>query len=198
MFVVTLPSQAAEDPLAFASKAKAAGADLLEIRGDITPLVSTFDSPLPLIISPRRKGNALLRALQPAYVDLEPGEEAAIPSGTRVIRSFHEHTGTPTANDLRSIITRLLKLNPDIVKIAATISRYADIERLSELRNLLPKDRRVILGMGPKAHTSRMLSPFQMHSRTRTSMASRVPPVRCRSFSIGKRAIVGRLACSAS
>ncbi|MFA5272964.1 MAG: type I 3-dehydroquinate dehydratase [Candidatus Peribacter sp.] len=158
---MTLPLQATEDPLAFASKAKEAGAELLEIRGDITPLVSTFVSPLPLIISPRRTGDALLRALLPAYVDLELGEEAAVPSGTRIIRSFHDHTGTPAATDLRSIVTRLLGLNPDVVKIATAISRYADIERLSELRNLLPKDRRVILGMGTKAHISRMLSPFQ-------------------------------------
>lgn len=161
MFVVTLPSQAAKNPLAFVTKAQAAGADLLEIRGDITPLVSAFDSPLPLIITPRRTGDALFRALQPAFVDLELGEEMTVPSGTRIIRSFHDRTGTPSEEDLRFIVTRLLNLKPDIVKIATTISHYADIDRLSELRDLLPKDRRVILGMGPKAHITRMLSPFQ-------------------------------------
>ena len=161
MFVVTLPSTATNDPQAFASKAKAAGADLLEIRGDITPLVSTFDSPLPIIISPRGTGDALLRVLQPAYVDLELKEDVPVPSETLVIRSFHDHTRTPKENELRSIVTQLLRYNPDVVKVATTVTHYADLERLSVIRDLLPKDRRVVIGMGKRAHSSRMLSPLQ-------------------------------------
>ncbi len=53
MFVVTLPASAVSDPLEFAIKAKAKGADILEIRGDLTPNVKAFESPLPLLLALR-------------------------------------------------------------------------------------------------------------------------------------------------
>ncbi|MDD5751003.1 MAG: hypothetical protein PHS73_00605, partial [Candidatus Peribacteraceae bacterium] len=99
MFVVTLPKDSAHDPLAFAKKAQEAGADLLEIRGDITPSVSAFESPLPLIVTPREH-YALLENLQARYVDLDYKEEYAVPSGATVIRSFHGFEKTPTLDEL--------------------------------------------------------------------------------------------------
>ncbi len=158
MLVVTLPLSAASDPLAFALRAKQTGAQVLEIRGDLTPDVATFVSPLPLLVSPRGTGAALIERLEPAMVDLEEQENLNLPKNVTTIRSFHDYTGTPI--DLGEIANRLLALQPNILKIAVTISSYADLSRLLALQDQLPqKQKRVLLGMGPMAHLTRLLSP---------------------------------------
>lgn len=162
MFTVTLPAQAAADPIAFASKAKAAGADLLEIRGDLTPDVPSFESPLPLLIAPRRAECALLKKLHPMFVDLELGEQASVPSGARLIRSFHDYKGTPTHHELQSIADQCKSEGVEIIKIATKINSYKDLHVLDELHEVLPQaQKRIILGMGPRTHCNRMLSPLR-------------------------------------
>ncbi len=162
MFVVTLPLSAAKNPRACALRAKTMGIDMLEIRGDLTPEVSAFDSPLPLLIAPRKKGMQMLATLKPRFVDLELGEAMAVPSNVTVIRSFHDHTRTPDPPELQNIVRALLSTKPDIVKIATKIQSYADLQTLDALHGLLPNDqKRIILGMGPKAHLSRLLSPLK-------------------------------------
>ncbi len=179
MFVVTLPASATTDPLSFAEKAKAAGADVLEIRGDLTPDMQTFESPLPILWSPRGSQ----KIFKSAYVDIElhelplpltpsprergndsaqsplpPVEEGA--GGWRTVRSFHDYEKTP--EDLQSIVDQLLATKPDILKIATMIRSYDDARRLLALHDHLPSSqKRVILGMGPKAHLVRLLSPIK-------------------------------------
>ncbi len=158
MFVVTLPLSAAKDPKTFALRAKSAGADVLEIRGDLTPDVAAFDSPLPLLISPRHTGPILMKNLKPSFIDLELDEGMEIPKGVTVIRSFHDHEKTPPLIDLLKIAERLD--SGDIVKLATFVHSYDDVRTLMELHARL-KRKHVVLGMGPKAHLLRMLSPLQ-------------------------------------
>lgn len=158
MFVVTLPEEAARDPMSFAERAKREGANVLEIRGDLTPEVTTFESPLPLIVSLRQTGNRLIGMLKPQYIDLAIGEEAAIPPGAKCIRSFHDFKKTPPLHELMRIAERCEEA--DIIKIATTINSYRDLSILDALYEALPRER-VVLGMGVRAHSNRMLSPFR-------------------------------------
>jgi len=162
MLVVTLPIKAASDPAAFAHRAKDAGVDLLEIRGDLTPEIPDFESSLPLIISPRKKGQALLKRFHPEYVDLEFEEDAELPPNAKLIRSFHDYGKTPPADELLRIFAKMQKDNADVIKIATTIQSYADFEILNTLHDVLPREQKlVILGMGRKAHFNRIFSPFR-------------------------------------
>lgn len=162
MFVVTLPPSAASDPSAFARKAQAAGADMLELRGDLTPGLQAFDSALPLLVSPRGAGQAWIDRFDAAYVDLELDEQGTCPASATLIRSVHDYHGTPDSAKLTTFGERLKKSGAAIIKIAVTIHAYADLRRLLEWQQERndPKGS-VILGMGPKAHLSRMLSPMR-------------------------------------
>lgn len=162
MFVVTLPKTAVHDPVVFARKAKNAGADLLEIRGDLTPKILPFDSPLPLIVSPRGTGTRLVTSLHAAYMDLELGEDMDVSSDTKIIRSFHDTEKTPPLADLMEVGKKMEATKPNILKIATKIHSFADLRTLDLLADELPpKQGRCILGMGPKAHLNRLLSPLQ-------------------------------------
>ncbi len=132
MFVVTLPASAGNNPKAFALKAKKAGADILEIRGDLTPTVKAFKSPLPLIVSPRGKGMDLIDRLKPEYVDLDTAEiadtaprkgcsiseklelksfagERPFPGAEKkkLIISYHNYDRTPSLADLMKIVQKI-------------------------------------------------------------------------------------------
>ncbi|MDA1209267.1 MAG: type I 3-dehydroquinate dehydratase [bacterium] len=162
MFVVTLPQTAAVDPTSFAERAKDAGVDLLEIRGDLTPNVLAFESPLPIIIAPRYKGNALLQRFKPTYIDLEQGEDMELPADVELISSFHNYNKTPSVQELLSLIEQCRNEGADVIKIATTIQSYADIQTLSDIYEVLPRDEKlVILGMGRKAYCNRIFSPFR-------------------------------------
>lgn len=162
MFVVTLPSSASKQLQTFAERAKAAGADVLEIRGDLTPDISPFESPLPFLISPRGTGSKLLKNLNPSFIDLELNETVEIPNDITVIRSFHNHEKTPPLAELQKIAATMLATKPDILKIATMIRSYDDLRTLDALQKEIPSSqKRIILGMGPKAHLNRMLSPLK-------------------------------------
>jgi shikimate dehydrogenase len=163
MLVVTLPKSARNNPLAFAKKAARSGADILEIRGDLTPGIKNFRSPLPVLLSPRGVSANLIDQFKPEYLDLELGEK--IPGGsigrkTRVIRSFHDYRKTPTLSELKSIEKKLRIQNPWAVKIAVNIRSYADLRILEKFRGSIRGKRSIVLGMGPRAHLNRMLSPL--------------------------------------
>lgn len=162
MFVVTLPSSAT-DPQSFAHKAKDAGADILEIRGDLTPDIQSFESPLPLLISPRGEGDDFIKRFEANFTDLEIHETCNLqPATCNLIRSYHNYKETPSLKELSNIAKELMKDDPHIIKIATTINSYADLAVLEKLRGSLPTDqKRIILGMGPKAHWNRMLSPLR-------------------------------------
>ncbi len=163
MFVVTLPPSAAFDPLIFAKTSKLAGADILEIRGDTTPDVAAFDSPLPLLLALRGADTGMIERLRPSYVDLELHEQdIELPLWVTRIASFHDYECTPTLVQLRSIVTNLLEHKPAIVKIATTINSYADLAILDALQREISQDgtvKTVILGMGPLSRMQRLLSP---------------------------------------
>lgn len=156
LFVVTLPASAAGAPADYARRAQRAGAGALEIRGDLTPDVRPFDAVLPLLVAPR--GRAKLLELGPRYVDLELGEDFAVPEGTQRIRSFHDHERTPPLDELARVAAGLRQAGADVIKIATTVRRYADLETLASLRQSLSSPY-VVLGMGERAHLDRLLSP---------------------------------------
>lgn len=162
MFVVTLPKTAATDPAAFARKAKEAGADLVEIRADLTPDIQPFISLLPMIVSPRGTGIRLMTSLRPAYVDLQLGEEMSVSPGMKIIRSFHDFEKTPELLNLLPLMEKMRDTKADIIKIATKINSYRDLHTLDLLRDGFPAEQgRCILGMGLKAHLSRLLSPLK-------------------------------------
>ncbi|TSC57372.1 MAG: hypothetical protein Greene041619_1192 [Candidatus Peregrinibacteria bacterium Greene0416_19] len=162
MFVVTLPKTATADPASFARKAKEAGADLVEVRADLTSDIQPFISPLPMIVSPRGTGIRLVTLLRPAYVDLQLGEEMSVSPGMKIIRSFHDFEKTPELLNLLPLMEKMRATKADIIKIATKINAYADLHTLDLLRDGLPTSQgRCILGMGLKAHLSRLLSPLK-------------------------------------
>ena len=153
-------------PVAFARRAKAAGAHVLEIRGDLTPGVSAFRSSLPLLISPRGAGRSFLSRCDAAIVDLELGETAFlphIPAKTKIILSHHDYERTPTVDVCMKIVQKMYSLNPWMIKIALTLNEYSDILVIKKIQEILNKKsiRSSVLGMGPKAHLLRLLSPVE-------------------------------------
>lgn len=160
MYVVTLPPSA--NPTEFAAQAKTASADILEIRGDLTPNLTPFHCDLPILFSPRGKNQKLIEVLQPQFLDLELQETCNVKLKTcKLIRSYHNYEKTPSLKELQQIATDLAT-DADIVKIAVQINTFADLVALDKLEQSLPNNqKRVILGMGPKAHLNRLRSPLR-------------------------------------
>lgn len=160
MLVVTLPASAAAHPLRFAQKAKDAGADIVEIRGDLTPHAELEQSPLPILLALRGAHPEMIHRLQPAYIDLERDEDAGSFTGMQIIRSYHNHETMPSLTDLKTIADELMAIGCDILKIAVTIERYEDLFILERLHAHLPKDqKRILIGMGDKGYYTRITSP---------------------------------------
>lgn len=163
MFVVTLPTSA--NPVKYAARAHVADANLLEVRGDLTLNVEPFESPLPLLVSPRGAGIKLIEQLQPDYIDLELDEDvdpSAFNFQPSTIRSYHNYSETPDETMLKKLCDEMMAMNADIIKIAVQINSYADLQRLDSLHAYIPADqKRCLLGMGTKAHLNRMRSPHQ-------------------------------------
>ncbi|MBP7113935.1 MAG: type I 3-dehydroquinate dehydratase [Candidatus Peribacteraceae bacterium] len=163
MFVVTLPPSAAKNPQAFALKAKREGADILEIRSDLTPGVQPFRSTLPLLVSVRGTNDSLVDLLTPAFVDIEESSDAVwLPKRAKLILSFHDHDATPSLAVLKATANRMRKEKPWAIKIATFVKSYNDLVTLKKLQDWLVStgQRSIVLGMGPKAHLSRVTSPF--------------------------------------
>lgn len=160
MFVVTLPLSAIHHPARYTERAKKAGAHILEIRGDLTPSVEPFPSPLPLLLSPRGTSIDRLAALRPTYLDLALHEDAGGMEVPHLIRSLHDYTGTPSAKELQRRARELIDAGASIIKIATTITEYRDLVTLREVQRSLPEGTQsIVLGMGEKAYLSRILSP---------------------------------------
>lgn len=163
MFVVTLPASASKDPKAFTLKAKRAGADILEIRGDLTPRIKPFNSPLPLLLAPR--GHAM-PMFEPSYIDFEfselpPRREDS--NTSKLIVSFHDYTKTPSLSFLKRKVEKMGIKNPWAVKIATLVRTYKELEILFALQDWLKEKhiRSIVLGMGEKAHLNRVISPLR-------------------------------------
>lgn len=166
MIIVTLPKSAEKNPRSFARDARKNDVDVLEIRADLTPAVVAFDAPLPILFSPRGKGLKSVPRLSPAFIDLDVSELALrknLPEGAKLIASFHDHEGTPDLKKLKAVVAKLCAVRPWAVKIAVTVTSYEDLLTLRALREHIDHPRTTILGMGPMAHLTRVLSPLENH-----------------------------------
>ncbi len=156
LFVVTLPSSEEGDPAGFSARAKAAGANLLEVRGDLTPGLGAFKSSLPLLVAPRGAGADFIdRFSQTAWVDLEEGEPASYPQGVGRIRSLHDHGTTPSVKHLLDAAHRLRE-DADLAKIAVTVRSPWDLLTLARAREEHPESDLALMGMGAMAWPQRL------------------------------------------
>jgi len=165
-----------EAALAAMRKAKAAGADLVELRLDLMEdfdLVRMLDyRPLPAIVTYRRRDQGggreceeserlavLSRALELGadYVDVEAGAESGLKrSGRgRVIVSHHDFEGFP--GDLDALYNDLRARGGDAVKIAVTAKHPLDCLPLYDLCSRSRKPL-IALAMGECGAASRVLS----------------------------------------
>ena len=163
MFVITATALALDDPNAFARKAELAGADMLEVRGDLTPALRFANPPLPVLLALRGADPSLIDKMKPTYVDLELHEaELPLPTGAKLILSYHNYDETPSLPQLRTILKNLLDRKPEIVKIATLARSYADILTLERLRESMPEGQaHVVLAMGDLARVQRLTSPLK-------------------------------------
>ncbi|QDU84379.1 Shikimate 5-dehydrogenase-like protein [Planctomycetes bacterium Pla163] len=162
MLIVTLPKRCADDPAAFTRAAQAAGADLVEVRGDLTPGLAPFDAALPLVLSPRGGDLGALLARGAAWIDQEPHEPRLHCPGARRIASWHDHTGTPALDELlrRGREARGVE-GVELVKLATHAASARDLEILREVRiRLSLEGAATVLAMGPFAEHARVLSPW--------------------------------------
>ncbi len=169
MFVVTLPSSASHNPRLFAVAAKKAGADVLEIRTDLTPTVPAFVSSLPILLSMRGASANLSQQLKPDYIDyeVETQDFASLQKEflkkSKLILSYHNYEKTPSLEELQERVTSMLILKPWAVKVAVQVVMYDDLVILDALQSWLKKKnfRSIVLGMGEKASLNRVLSPLK-------------------------------------
>ena len=158
--------------------------DLFELRLDglarsIKAVREGIDKlPAPCIITARtpREGGAnqlssgerceLLLTFLPraAYVDIElrsartlaQALRAARTKNIRIIISFHDFRGTPTALRLDEIARAAQSLGPDIVKIATRTDTPAQLERLLEFFERQAGGKVVAMGIGKLGRKSRL------------------------------------------
>ncbi len=163
MLVVTLPLSAAKNPQRFAINAKKAGADILEIRGDLTPNVAGFVSPLPLLITPRGQGMRFIERFKVTYLDLDQEEQLSlskISRSVKIILSIHHYEKTPALKELKKTVQNMYSLKPWMVKFATVTGNYNDVVALLNLQDLLNKKsiQSTVLGMGERSHILRITS----------------------------------------
>lgn len=161
--VATLPPRAADDPRAYAQAVADAGGDLIEVRGDLTPQLAPFDSPVPILASPRGGDLAAVIANGVAWIDQEAHEPRIEARGARRIASHHDHERCPTADELIAI-GRSLRAGTgvELVKIAAHAASARDLEALDAARRTLEVDGpTTVLAMGPFAELDRVRSPWR-------------------------------------
>ncbi|MBR6054924.1 MAG: 3-phosphoshikimate 1-carboxyvinyltransferase [Bacteroidales bacterium] len=76
--------------------------------------------------------------------------------GTRMIVSFHEVKGTPTAARLEGILKEAFAGGADFVKIVTTAATESDIETLFSLYDKAPEGKLIAFAMGPEGRRSRL------------------------------------------
>jgi shikimate 5-dehydrogenase len=161
VLIVTLPANSAHEPSAFAARARAAGANLLEVRGDLTPGLAPFDSALPLLLAPRGGDLVALAARGAAWLDLEEHEAPLEVRGARRVTSLHDHTHTPPFDDLAAFGERAFARGAALVKIACTATSHADVLTLTRVRSALARrGPTTVHAMGPLAEFERVGSPW--------------------------------------
>lgn len=160
MFVVTLPSDRSRDAEAFSREAAQAGADVLEVRGDLTPEPILESSALPLLFAPRGVTSSWAREQHLAWLDLESDEASSL-TAERRIASFHDYEGTPHRDELVRIGRELRGDGVDLVKIATRVTHPDELVTLAEVRQALGENGLVTVhAMGELAEMDRVLSPW--------------------------------------
>ncbi len=154
-----------------------AGADMVELRldgvTDVDVAGALADRRLPVIVTcrPRWQGGMFdgdettrLAILERAwelgaeFVDVEDGAAEAFVArvhGRRIVRSYHDFEGMPA--DAEARLRRLAQSGAEIVKLAVTAHRLADVVTLKHLAAQVA-GRGVLLAMGPAGVTSRLLA----------------------------------------
>lgn len=154
-----------------------AGADMVELRldgvADVDVAGALADRRLPVIVTCRPvwqgglfdgdEGTRLAileRAweLGAEFVDVEDGAADAFVArvqGRRIVRSYHDFEGLPA--DAETRLRRLAQSGAEVVKLAVTAHRLADVVTLKQLASQVA-GRGVLLAMGPAGVTSRLLA----------------------------------------
>jgi 3-dehydroquinate dehydratase-1 len=174
------PDPAPLDPAVFN-----ASCDVVEFRIDaypqsvaaIRPVIAA--SPVPALVTvrdPREGGlnsmgltprHALLLSLveEAKLVDIEIANLEAFRDvvaqarerGALVVGSFHDFRGTPEAGVLDDLVAEARALGADIVKLAVTVSRPAELVGLASMLDGAPPGSLSVMGMGPLGAVSRLL-----------------------------------------
>jgi 3-dehydroquinate dehydratase/shikimate dehydrogenase len=154
------------------------GADLVEARidsvGDPDVDGAIGGRALPVVVTCRRhdeggwfrggeqeRRGLLLSALERGadYVDLEwaHGFEDVVRRrhGRHIVLSLHDFTGCPA--DLEARVDAMAALNPDVLKVAITVSRLAGCGRLASLARRHAGRRMVLIAMGEAGLATRIL-----------------------------------------
>jgi 3-dehydroquinate dehydratase-1 len=81
--------------------------------------------------------------------------------GSEVIVSFHDHSRTPSSEDLRKILQAEKKAGGDLCKVVTTAVKPSDnLTILGFVQDESPNTRIVSFAMGPHGIPSRILSPW--------------------------------------
>ena len=152
-------------------------ADLVEVRIDAAEApdaaAAIAGRRLPVVVTCRRQGEGgwfrgceqerralLMAALDGGadYVDLEfaHGFEDAVRGrrGRNIILSLHDFTGCPA--DLEARVDAMAALDPDVLKVAITVSRLSECGRLANLAARHAGRRMVLLAMGEAGLATRL------------------------------------------
>lgn len=86
----------------------------------------------------------------------------------KIILSYHDFESTPSLDEVEDLIDQMMKLKPEVIKLAFTVNQEIDLMNLFKLqtnrRDLWGKC--IILGMGQKGMITRMMSNMFKHPFT--------------------------------
>jgi 3-dehydroquinate dehydratase-1 len=126
----------------------------------------------------------LVSALMPYadFVDIELSSSVIIKNvincakkyGKKVIVSYHNFKSTPRATLLEDIISRSRAAGADIVKVAATVRRWQNLNTLAGL--LIGEKNLVVIGMGAGGVLSRVFFPMLGSAFTYGSVGDATAP----------------------
>lgn len=156
-----------------------ASADLVELRLDALEAIDVRGAlegrkkPVILTCRPRWEGGRFAggeeerkRILADAiasdadYVDIEcraDFEDLVLARGGHgIVLSMHQFDVIPF--DLGARLTAMAAMGAEVVKIAVRVERLSDTLRLLELQRRVPGQKLVVIGMGPKGATTRILA----------------------------------------
>ena len=80
---------------------------------------------------------------------------------SKIILSFHDFNETPSLVLLRKIKKKMKLFKPEVIKIATTVKKNADINNLLKfLLNKNKNEKMIVVGMGKKGRIIRILGPL--------------------------------------